>query len=165
MKQKTSRGFCGKVQITFRLKETAVRLTGGPHLSGLKVQTEEQSATAPERCGGRRRRSTARQGDRGLPSRSVHRSASVGGGGGRRRALCRRRPLLRRTAVRAVVDLAGGSAGSKLTWGLTYWRWYEATGESRAAEEFSLERTFLEPEADEGDRSRGRKAPRGPSSG
>ena len=119
MKQKTSRGFCGKVQITFRLKETAVRLTGGLHLSGLKVQTEKQSATAPERCGGRRRRSTARQGDRGLPSRSVHRSASVGGGGGRRRALCRRRPLLRRTAVRAVVDLAGGSCGDQIGVGVS----------------------------------------------
>ena len=116
MKQKTPRGLCGKVQITFclrKIKTTAVRLTGGPHLSGLKVQTEEQSATAPERCGGRRRRSTARQGDRGLPSRSVHRSASAGGGGGRRRALCRRRPLLWRTAIRAVVDLAEGAVGIK----------------------------------------------------
>ena len=84
MKQITSRGFSGKVQIAFRLNETTVRLTGGPHLSGVKVQTEKQSATAPERCGGRRRRSIARQGDRGLPSGSVHRSASVGGGGGRR---------------------------------------------------------------------------------
>ena len=47
-----------KSRITFRLKETAVRLTGGLHLSGLKDQTEKQSATAPERCGGRRQRST-----------------------------------------------------------------------------------------------------------
>ena len=41
MKQKTSKGFSIKVQITFRLKETAVRLTGGLHLSGLKFQTEK----------------------------------------------------------------------------------------------------------------------------
>ena len=48
MKQKVSRGFCGKVQITFRLKETAERLTGGLHPSGLNFQTrEKQSETAP----------------------------------------------------------------------------------------------------------------------
>ena len=39
MKQKLSRGFCGKVQKTFRLKETAEGLTGGLHPSGLKFQT------------------------------------------------------------------------------------------------------------------------------
>ena len=61
--------------------------------------------------------------------------------------------------------LPEGAVGSKLTWGLTYWRWYEATGESRAAEEFSPERTLPEPEADGGGRSRRRKAPRGSSSG
>ena len=41
MKQKTSTGFCGKVQKTFGLKETAVRLTGGHHPSGLNFQTRE----------------------------------------------------------------------------------------------------------------------------
>ena len=46
-----------------------------------------------------------------------------------------------------------GAVGVKLKWGLAYWRWYEATGESRAAEEFSPERTLLEPEADGGGRS------------
>ena len=97
----------------------AVKLTGGLHLSGLKFQTEKQSATAPERCSGRRRRSTARQGDRGLPSRSVHRSAFVGGGCGCRRSPCRRRPLLRRTAVRAVVDLAGRSCGVQIEEGVS----------------------------------------------
>ena len=91
----------------------------GSHPSGSNVQTGRQSSPAPESRGGRRRRSTARQGDRGLPSRSVHHSASVGGGVGRRRALCRRRPLLRRTAVRAVVDLAGGSCGVQIEVGFS----------------------------------------------
>ena len=58
-----------------------------------------------------------------------------------------------------------GAAGVKLKWGLASWWWYEATGKSRATEEFSPERTLPEPEADGGGRSRGRKAPRGPSSG
>ena len=60
-----------------------------------------------------------RQGDRVVPLCSVCPSASVGGGGGRRRALCRRRPLLRRTAVRAVVDLAGGSYGVQIEVGVS----------------------------------------------
>ena len=47
-----------------------------------------------------------------------------------------------------------------MKWGLTYWRWYEATGESRAAEEFSPERMMPEPKADGGGWSRGRRAPR-----
>ena len=38
MKQKVSRGLCGKVQKMVRLKETAERLTGELHLSGLKFQ-------------------------------------------------------------------------------------------------------------------------------
>ena len=46
-----------------------------------------------------------------------------------------------------------GAAGVKLKWGLAFWRWYEATGESRAAEEFSPKRTLPEPEADGGGRS------------
>ena len=41
MKQKVSRGLCRKVQKMVRLKETAERLTGGLHLSGLKIQTRE----------------------------------------------------------------------------------------------------------------------------
>ena len=41
MKQKVSRGFYGKVQKTFRLKETAERLTGGLHPSGLNFQIRE----------------------------------------------------------------------------------------------------------------------------
>ena len=41
MKQKVSRGLYGKVQKTFRLKETAERLTGGLHPSGLNFQTRE----------------------------------------------------------------------------------------------------------------------------
>ena len=41
MEQKVRRGLCGKVQKTVRLKETAERLTGGLHLSGLNFQTRE----------------------------------------------------------------------------------------------------------------------------
>ena len=44
MKQKTSRGSCGKIQKTVCLKETTERLTGGLHLSGLKFQTGENRA-------------------------------------------------------------------------------------------------------------------------
>ena len=44
MKQKTSRGFCGKVQKTVRLKETAERLTGGLHPSGLNFLNEGNRA-------------------------------------------------------------------------------------------------------------------------
>ena len=38
MKQKTSRGFCGKVKKMVRLKEKTERPTGGLHLSGLNFQ-------------------------------------------------------------------------------------------------------------------------------
>ena len=44
MKQKTSRGFCGKVQKTVRLKETAERLTGMHRPSGLKFSNGENRA-------------------------------------------------------------------------------------------------------------------------
>ena len=44
-------------------------------------------------------------------------------------------------------------AGVKLEWGLVFYRCQEATNESRALEELSLERTLLEPEADGGGRS------------
>ena len=41
--------------------------------------------------------------------------------------------------------------------GLAYWRRYEATGKSRAAEEFSPKRTLPEPEANGGGRRRRRR--------
>ena len=71
-------------------------------MSGLK------SSPAPEDCGGRRRRTTARQGDRSVPRASACPSASVGGGLDRRRAPRRRRHFLRRTAARAMVENSGG---------------------------------------------------------
>ena len=78
------------------------RLTWGVHMSGLKT------SPAPEGCGGRRRRTTARQGDRSVPRASACPSASVGGGLDRRRAPRRRRHFLRRTAARAMVENSGG---------------------------------------------------------
>ena len=54
MKQKTSRGFCGKLQKTFRLKEKTKRLTCGLHPSGLNIQTREIGRNgARERLGDR----------------------------------------------------------------------------------------------------------------
>ena len=82
--------------------EKEERLTWGSHMSGLK------SLPAPEDCGGRRRRTTARQGDRRVPRGSACPSASVGGGLGRRRAPRRRRHFLRRTAARVMVENSGG---------------------------------------------------------
>src|SRR4051812_12001908 len=73
---------------------------------------------APESRGDRRRRSTVRQGDQRLPPGSGCRSASGGGRGGRRRALCRRWPLLRRTAVRTRMELAGGAANVQIDEGV-----------------------------------------------
>ena len=78
----------------------------GSRLSGLNIRTGRQISPVPERRGGRRWRSTARQGDRRVPMGSRCPSASVGGGLGRRRAPRRRRPLLWRTVVRVVVDLS-----------------------------------------------------------
>ena len=71
-------------------------------MSGLK------SSTAPEDCGGRRRRTTASQGDRSVPRASACHSASVGGGLERRRAPRRRRHFLRRAAARVMVENSGG---------------------------------------------------------
>ena len=82
--------------------EKEERLTWGSHMSGLK------SSPAPEDCGGRRRRTTARQGDRSVPRASACPSASVGGGLDRRRAPRRRRHFLRRTAARVMVENSGG---------------------------------------------------------
>ena len=79
----------------------------GSHPSGSNVQTGRQSSPAPESRDGRRRRSTARQRDRGVPPCSGHPSASVDGGGVGRRAPRRRRALLRRTAARVVEGLVG----------------------------------------------------------
>ena len=45
-------------------------------------------------------------------------SVSVGGGGGRRRALRRRRPLLRRTVVRALMELAEEGCGGQIEEGV-----------------------------------------------
>ena len=55
--------------------------------------------------------------------------------------------------------------GAKLEWGLDSGRCQGATLESWAAEEFSPERTLLEPEADGVGRSWGRRALRGYSRG
>ena len=74
----------------------------GSHMSGLK------SSPAPEDCGGRRRRTTASQGDWMVPRASACPSASVGGGLGCRRAPRRRRHFLRRTVVRVMVENSGG---------------------------------------------------------
>ena len=41
MKQETPRGLSRKVQKTVRLKEKKERLTGGLHLSGLKIRKRE----------------------------------------------------------------------------------------------------------------------------
>ena len=78
------------------------RLTWGVHMSGLKT------LPAPDGCGGRRRRTTASQGDRSVPRVSACPAASVGGGLGRRRAPRRRRHFLRRTAARVMVENSGG---------------------------------------------------------
>ena len=78
------------------------RLTWGVHMSGLKT------SPAPEGCGGRRRRTTASQGDRSVPRGSARSSASVGGGLGRWGAPRRRRHFLRRTAARAMVENSDG---------------------------------------------------------
>ena len=67
-----------------------------------------KSSPAPEGCGGRRRRTTASQGDRSVPRGSVCSSTSVGGGLGRRRAPRRWRHFLRRTVARAMVENSGG---------------------------------------------------------
>ena len=61
--------------------------------------------------------------------------------------------------------LPEGATMFKLKRGLAYWRRYETTGKSRAAEEFSPKRMLSEPEADGGGRSRRRKAPQGSPSG
>ena len=133
MKQKLPRGLNRKGQKTFQTegvfarirfqktvrKKRIERLTGGSLLSGLKIQTGRQSSSAPESCGGRRRRSTTRQGDRVVPPCLVCPSASVVGGGGRRRALHRRRPLLRRTAARVEMDLAGECCGDQIEAGVS----------------------------------------------
>ena len=74
---------------------------GGPHV-------RFKSSPAPEGCGGRRRRTTARQGDRSVPRALACPSASVGGGLDRRRAPRRQRHFLRRTAARAMVENSGG---------------------------------------------------------
>ena len=73
-----------------------------------------KSSPAPEGCGGRRRRTTASQGDRSVPRGSACPSASVGGGLGRRRAPRRRRHFLRRTAARAMVENAGGCCNLRI---------------------------------------------------
>ena len=67
-----------------------------------------KSSPAPKGCGGRRRRTTAGQGDRSVPRSSVCSSALVGGGLGRQRAPRRRRHFLWRTAARAMVENSGG---------------------------------------------------------
>ena len=121
MKQKTSRGSCGKNQKTVRLKETTERLTGRLHLSGLNFQTGKTGRDGAREVWWS---PAAIHGEAGGSDGTFMISApfaSVGGGGGRRRALCRRRPLLRRTAVWVVVDLVGECRGGKIEEGLDLW--------------------------------------------
>ena len=93
---------CSKAPTENSSRGKKERLTWGVHMSGLK------GSPAPEDCGGRRRRTTASQGDRSVPRVSACPSASVGGGLGRQRAPRRRRHFLRRTAARVMVENSGG---------------------------------------------------------
>ena len=166
MKQKVSRGLCGKVQNNVSFKRNGC---------------EADRRAPPIRFENSNGENRARRHSRGavVPGGDPRRCRGIG------EYLRDQCTVPRLWVVVEVVDehhvdggpcsggrrfgqsgiLPEGAAGSKLTWGLTYWRWYEATGESRAAEEFSPERTLSEPESDGGGRSQGRKAPRGPSSG
>ena len=65
MKQKVSRGQLNKTENDSEKEKTLAR--GVPPVRFEFLNGEEQSLPAPESCGGRRWRSTARQGDRAVP--------------------------------------------------------------------------------------------------
>ena len=65
MKQKVSRGQLNKTENDSEKRENTDEVV--PPVRFKFLNMEEQSLPAPESCGGRRRRSTARQGDRAVP--------------------------------------------------------------------------------------------------